>query len=53
MDITAAKNISLGKNTLSLEAQVLNVLDADYQNVESYAMPGRNYLISINFFIHH
>jgi len=52
MDITAAKNFSLGKNTISLEAQVLNVLDAAYQNVEGYAMPGRNYLLSINFFTH-
>jgi iron complex outermembrane receptor protein len=49
-DITAAKNINLGKNTISLEVQVLNVFDAAYQNVEGYAMPGRNYLFSINFF---
>lgn len=50
-DVQLSKNISLGRQLLSVEAQVLNVFDVDYQNVKRYAMPGRNYLLSINFFI--
>ena len=50
-DIHLSKNIQLGRQMLSIEGQVLNVFDLEYQNVKRYAMPGRNYLISINFFI--
>jgi iron complex outermembrane receptor protein len=50
-DIGVSKNFSIGNQLLSLEGQVLNVFDAEYQNVKRYAMPGRNYLISVNFFI--
>ncbi len=50
-DLTMAKNFSIGKNTISVEAQVLNVFDVAYQNVEYYAMPGRNYLLSVNFLL--
>ncbi|MCK5368435.1 MAG: TonB-dependent receptor, partial [Cyclobacteriaceae bacterium] len=50
-DIGVSKNFSIGNQLLSLEGQVLNVFDVEYQNVKRYAMPGRNYLISVNFFI--
>lgn len=50
-NISISKNISLGKHLLSVEGQILNVLDVEYQNVNRYAMPGRNYLLSVNFFI--
>lgn len=50
-DIHLSKNINIGRQMLSIEGQVLNVFDLDYQNVKRYAMPGRNYLISINFYI--
>jgi vitamin B12 transporter len=50
-DIHLRKNIQLGQQLLSLEGQVLNVFDIEYQNVKRYAMPGRYYLMSINFFI--
>jgi vitamin B12 transporter len=50
-NITMSKNISIGKQVLSVEGQILNVMDVDYQNVNRYAMPGRNYLLSLNIFI--
>lgn len=50
-DIGLSKRISLGKQLLTLEGKVLNLFDVEYQNVNQYAMPGRNYLISIIFFI--
>jgi iron complex outermembrane receptor protein len=50
-DLHLSKNFRLGKQLLSVEGQVLNVFDLEYQNVRRYAMPGRNYLVSINFFV--
>ena len=50
-DIDLGRNFSFGKHQFSIEGKVLNVFNVDYQNVARYAMPGRNYLISINFFI--
>ncbi len=50
-NITMSKNFSIGKNMISVEGQVLNLLDTEYQNVKRYAMPGRNYLLSLNFII--
>ncbi len=50
-NITVSKNIHVGKQNFSIEGQVLNVLDVSYQNVNRYAMPGRNFLISLKFLI--
>jgi outer membrane cobalamin receptor len=50
-NIDLGRNISLGKHLFSIEGKVLNLLDIEYQNVARYAMPGRNYLISMKFFI--
>lgn len=50
-DIGLSRNITFGKHLFSIEGKVLNVFDIAYQNVNRYAMPGRNYLMSINFFI--
>lgn len=50
-NIDLGRNITLGKHLISIEGKVLNVFDIDYQNVARYAMPGRNYLISMKFFI--
>ena len=47
-DLDLGRNINLGKHLFSIEGKVLNVFDVDYQNVARYAMPGRNYLLSIN-----
>ena len=50
-DLHLSKNIMLGRQLLTVEGQVRNLFDVTYQNVKRYAMPGRNYLLSINFFI--
>ncbi|MCG8311233.1 MAG: TonB-dependent receptor [Cytophagales bacterium] len=50
-DLRFGKDFSLGEHHFSLEGQVLNVFDVAYQNVKRYAMPGRNYLMSINFYL--
>ena len=50
-NINLSKNFSIGKQMVSIEGQILNLLDVEYQNVNRYAMPGRNYLLSLNFFI--
>ncbi len=51
INLSLSRNFLFGGNMLSVEGQVRNVFDAEYQNVNRYAMPGRNYLISIQFFI--
>jgi vitamin B12 transporter len=50
-DLHLSKNIILGKQQLAIEGQVRNLFDVHYQNVNRYAMPGRNFLLSVNFFI--
>ncbi len=50
-DIHLVRNFSFGRHLLALEGQVLNLFDVDYQNVNRYAMPGRNYSLSINLFL--
>lgn len=48
-NLVVSRNFSLGNQILSVEGQVLNMFDVEYQNVIRYAMPGRNYLISLNY----
>jgi len=50
-DIEFGKHFILGKQLFSIEGKVLNAFNEEYQNVARYAMPGRNYLLSINFFM--
>ena len=45
--ITLSRDFPLGKATLRLKAQVLNLLDKQYEVVRSYPMMGRNYRIGI------
>ena len=45
--ITLSHDFDLGKATLRLKAQVLNLLDTQYEVVQSYPMMGRNYRIGI------
>lgn len=37
------------KQTLRIQAQVKNAFDKSYSYIRSFVMPGRNYLISINY----
>ena len=50
-DISLSRNFSMWNQLLSIEGKVINLFDIEYQNINRYAMPGRNYLLSINFFI--
>ena len=46
------KDWAFNKNKLSLQFEVQNLTDVQYQWIRGYAMPGRVYSISIKFFIH-
>ena len=48
-DISLSRRFNFGNHIFSFEGQVRNVFDVEYQNVNRYAMPGRNYLLSINY----
>ncbi len=50
-DLSVSHSFRLGQQAFSLQGQVLNVFDIEYQNVKRYAMPGTNYLLSINILI--
>ena len=48
-DLSASHTISVKKNSVKINARVRNILNTDYQNVKFFAMPGRNYDISIQY----
>jgi len=49
VDFNIGRRIQISQNNLSIEARVFNLFDVDYQNVNRYAMPGRNFLLSVIF----
>lgn len=51
LNTSLGKNFHLKKNTLSVNFKVNNLLNKAYQNQELFAMPGRNYRISIKYSI--
>ena len=46
-DLTAGKSFRAGKSIFDLTAEINNIFGTAYQNQENYAMPERNYKISI------
>ena len=48
-DLTAGKSFRAGKNIFDLTAEINNIFGTAYQNQENYAMPERNYKISIKY----
>jgi len=48
-NIVVGKNLSLGGHTIVAQVQIRNVINTVYQNVRRYAMPGRNYLVSLRY----
>ena len=46
------KELNFKKNQLSLQVEIQNILNTQYQWIRGYAMPGRVYSLSIKFFIH-
>ena len=49
VNFRAGKNIKIKKQLLEIDFRINNILNAAYQNVKFRAMPGRNYMIGINF----
>jgi vitamin B12 transporter len=50
MDLAAFQSFTINKkNIINLQFQVKNVANLSYVNVRSFAMPGRNYLLSLNY----
>lgn len=49
--ITLSKNIALKNNALlTIQAQVLNLFDVQYEVIKNYPMMGRNYKINVSYF---
>jgi iron complex outermembrane receptor protein len=49
LNFRAGKNIKIKRQLLSIDFRINNLLNSSYQNMKFRAMPGRNYLIGINF----
>ncbi len=49
LNFRAGKNIKINRQLLSIDFRINNVLNTSYQNMKFRAMPGRNYMIGINF----
>ena len=52
LNINLNRELKFRKNQLSLQVEIQNVLNTQYQWIRGYALPGRVYSISIKFFIH-
>ena len=52
LNINLNRELKFRKNQLSLQVEIQNILNTQYQWIRGYAMPGRVYSISIKFFIH-
>ena len=48
-NIIFGKNVHLKKITVSLQLQINNLLDLDYQSIVNRPMPGRNYAVTLKF----
>jgi iron complex outermembrane receptor protein len=49
LDFRAGKNIYIKKQRLNINFRINNLLNVSYQNMNFRAMPGRNYMLGINF----
>ena len=49
LNFRAGKNIKIKRQFLSIDFRINNLLNTAYQNMKFRAMPGRNYMIGINF----
>lgn len=49
LGISAYRDITIGACTLTVRADVKNLLDKQYEIVARYPMPGRSYQLSINY----
>ena len=51
IDLSLGKSISMGDDQLQLSVSVRNLLDEEYQAIQWRPMPGRNYMISLNYIL--
>lgn len=49
IDLSLGRNLNLGNDQLQLSFSVRNLLDQEYQAIQWRPMPGRNYMISLNY----
>lgn len=49
VNMTLGKRLRFQKHIISINGMVYNLFNQEYQNEQFYAMPGRNYRISIRF----
>ena len=47
--IILSKNIELKSGRLTVQAQVLNLFDVQYEVIKNYPMMGRNYKINVSY----
>lgn len=48
-----SRELNMHRHKFNLSIRCNNITDRSYQNQELYAMPGRNYHLSIKYYIHH
>lgn len=51
-DFCLNKDLQLNKNRVSIQFEIQNITNREYQWIRGYAMPGRVYSFSFKFFIH-
>ena len=51
LNTSLGKSFQLKKHTFSFNFRINNILNTTYQNQKLYAMPGRNYTISIKYLL--
>jgi iron complex outermembrane receptor protein len=49
LNFRAGKNITIKNQVLNVDFRINNLLNTSYENMKFRAMPGRNYMIGINF----
>ncbi len=47
-DLQIVKKFSVKKNTINVSFEINNIWDSEYQAIQYYPMPGRNYRLSVN-----
>jgi vitamin B12 transporter len=52
LDVYAGKTVLLGNFQVQVQAQVNNLTNVIYQNMQFYAMPGRSFQVSMRFQLH-
>jgi iron complex outermembrane receptor protein len=49
IDLSLGRNLAFGNDQLQLSVSVRNLLDEEYQAIQWRPMPGRNYMLTLNY----